>query len=271
MWYINKDSYGGANAMKSRYCFFVVALLLMPLIFACNIYSPFTSVSSDQDRIEEAMKCLHSGDYDCAIEEYKGITDETLKNQKLCMAYMAKAGFGLNALINTFSEDQSHLLGNLANSLIPWSEARRDAADNGKIACAAYEAATKTGFGGLLKALSNYVDCSVRVAKTDLYVATSSSDLACNTPGNADGKVTKADISESSDGSIGAGYDGMCPADVSACGTDMIAASAAMGGSSEFKDIGKASSDLPADLKNAAVDEATQKTVRNAIRGEIAQ
>jgi len=198
-----------------------VTALLALLMTSCNIYSPLTAVNSTDDILEEAQKCLHDGDYDCAIEQYNALSDSTLKSQKLCMANLAKGGVTLYALINVLPQGTSAMMGNLANQLLPHSDAKQSALDSAKTHCVAFGAASTEQIAVLLKTVSLLSHCAIRMTKTDTLVANSDSDTVCTTAGNQDGVIDRSDISDTADGNITAV--GMCATDVSACNEDIVA------------------------------------------------
>lgn len=196
---------------------------LLTFLLGCNVYSPFVGSGSDEDRVEAARKCLHEGDYQCAITFYSEIESEELRNRKLCEVYLSQGGMTLNVLINTIISSNSNMLGELAQSLVPWTQEKSDSFDQAKTYCTAFEQVATTtvslNSAVLLKSISLFTHCAIRIAKTDKYVATSNADTACNTAGNSSGTITTDDITTNSDGSITS--TGMCATDVTACGVDI--------------------------------------------------
>lgn len=197
---------------------FGVAASVILVLAGCNIYQPFKSSKTANDYIEEAQKCLHDGDYDCAITNYNQLPAGVDKQEKLCTVYISKAGMSLSDLVSVVNQNSVRMMGALAQSIVPWTEAKGTAIAAGITACGD-SALVATETGKLLKALALYTDCAVRMAKTDEFVATSNSDTACDTAGNRNGLVREGDIADNSDGTISA--TGMCAADVTACRTDL--------------------------------------------------
>ncbi len=68
--------------MKNTKCLLLVGIL--PVLISCNIYAPLSSNSTVEDHLEEAQKCLHEGNYTCAIENYEKLPEGDLRKQKLC-------------------------------------------------------------------------------------------------------------------------------------------------------------------------------------------
>ncbi len=93
-------------------------------IAACNIYKPLSKAQSTEDIIEDAQKCLHDNDYACAIENYLKLPSGELRAQKLCTVSLARGGFTLTALINVIQTRSNKMLGLLANTLAPFSDAK---------------------------------------------------------------------------------------------------------------------------------------------------
>ena len=204
-----------------------VWFLIFPLLVSCNIYRPFTKNSTPEDFLEEALKCLHNGDFACAISNYNQLPAGELKSQKLCTAFLSKAGFTLNALLNIVGQSSNNqMMGNLANSMIPWNSTKQGDAALAKTNCEAFATSTASStdkptrdLGTLFKTMSHFVECALFMAKTDQFVANSTADTTCTTPGNNSGTVTAGDISDNADGSITSV--GMCSADANACNDDI--------------------------------------------------
>ncbi len=214
--------------MSSKSRILILSLLSLPLYLSCNIYTPLSSPSTDEEYLEEARACLHSGDYACAIENYEKLSDGPVKNEKLCIVNIARAGLGLSTLVQTITnnESQDAFLGQLANRLLPtYSEDQLAAAESSITNCALMGT---DDTGTLLKTLSYMVDCGNRLAKTDTLVAISDGGTTtCNstTAGNGDGEVTSVDIGGNAlTGALSGGEPGMCAADVQKCLDDLQAA-----------------------------------------------
>src|SRR5262245_37543108 len=99
---------------------------VLPLLLSCNLYKPFTKTVTDEDHVEEGQKCLHEGDFGCAISNYELITNTALRNEKLCQTYLSKAGLDLSDLLNIVTQGTTTVLGDLAQSFIPWSQEKYD-------------------------------------------------------------------------------------------------------------------------------------------------
>lgn len=120
---------------------FAVWTAVLPLVLSCNLWRPFTSAHSDEDYIEEAQRCLHNNDFACAAENYGKLSDAELRLEKLCSVNLAGAGFTISNLVNTISTDSDHVLGNLAEATLPWSDAKKAFADAAKDNCGQYQTA----------------------------------------------------------------------------------------------------------------------------------
>lgn len=236
---------------------------------SCNLYAPFTANTSQEDHLEEAQKCLHEGNFSCAIDNYQLLTDTNLKNEKLCTVSMARAGFTLSSLINTVTQKNDSVLGNLARNISPWNLEKKSASDDAKAYCKSYKDGVVTGteseknLGVLLKTLSVLLHCANRISKADLYQGTSDADEECSASGNADGQIDTSDISTSNDGTIGAGQKGMCTTDVIACRDDISGLTKEELEQAGLTDIASALDSIPADLKD---DNAVTAVVRGALR-----
>lgn len=235
---------------------FVVSLFL---IASCNLYSPFNSTSTPNDFLEEALKCLHNGDFACAITNYEQLPDGDLKNQKLCTAYMAKAGLTLNTMLNVVTEQSTGMLGSLANAVIPWTAQKTTDAETARSYCNTFGASATSGENGVyLSSLGLMLDCAVRMAKTDQFVGASEADTSCSTVATkTGGRISQGDIE-------GSGTQVMCTADVTQCRNDFVAvqnnnAAIQQAGLSDLKGALDA---VPAELKNAA---STADQTRDAL------
>jgi hypothetical protein len=232
--------------MKSKIDFGFRALLSLfvaALITSCNLYSKFGSVGSDETKIEEALKCLHDGDYDCAIANYSALSDATQKARRLCQVQLARAGLTLSVLINTLGKNSASadVLGSVANAVIPWTQEKETAIAALEVKTGSaysgpcdtfYQADTTSQYAQTLFTLSGIMSCAVRMAKADQLVGNSDSDVACATAGNLSSKVTAEDISDNADGSIAA--KGMCSADAVLCKDRFLEVSKATGGDAEI-------------------------------------
>jgi len=115
------------------------------------------------------------------------------------------------------------ILGKIAQQVMPWTSAKATAVTSAQTYCANFATtATNAKFAALMLSLSRMLDCSLRIAKTDLYVGTSNADTSCTTPGNANGVLTATDVDPSGTGS---GVNAMCAADITACSTQIAAIS----------------------------------------------
>ena len=242
------------------------ALILVPLLLSCNAYSPLNSTSSIEDRLEEAQKCLRDSDYGCAITHYNALPDGKLKSEKLCMVHLAKGGVTLTTLINTVNKNNSKVLGNFAQTLMPWSSTKSADLDTAKTQCTNFAADGTSGNQGiLLRTLSLMAHCSIRMAKTDQFLGNAETDTTCTTAGNASGTVTTGDIGPVN-GIIGSGTNGMCAADVTSCVGDISALSASALTTAGLTDLKGALDSIPAALKDAT---SATAAIRIAIQSTI--
>ena len=267
--------------MNLRLCVCLSALFAVPLVISCNIYQPFTTVSSDQDHIEEALKCLDNNDFACAISNYQALSNATTQAQYLCQVYMTQAGLTLPALINNLTANHSGnngssttVVGDLANALIPWNAGMSTAAANARKACTSYAAAAPDqNFGVMLRDLSFITECAVLMARTGIQQGDSENDTVCSTPGNG-GTITQSSLGNVSDGSISAQHPGMCPTDVITCANDLLAliednGNLGNGGFSSLQSIVTSISGklTTASLQQAATSTAAQNEVRQGLMG----
>jgi hypothetical protein len=217
--------------MKNFALRFLALVWLLPLFVSCNVYEPLTSISGDETLRQAAQVCLHKGDFTCAIEYLNRLSDSAEKQQDLCTVTLAQSGVTLVTMVNTIAKGSTgtKLMGNLAQALSPWTSDKETYAASAKTRCAAIPAATTASgnnLSTLLKALGYMADCSVRMAKTDLFVATAASGSCTATAGNSNGVVEANDIaSDSVAGTLGAGQKGMCDADATLCKEDIDALS----------------------------------------------
>lgn len=282
--------------MKKASYFFIVCIILVPFAVSCNLYGPFGSIGSDEDHMEEALKCLHQtpADFDCAIAHYSILSDANTKNQKLCTVYLARAGLTLSALVNNFeaaSGGITQAFGSLANSVAPWSTAKQTslelavtvagddaAADISGVCKTYYDAAvassdtTLQNYGQLLLALGYFMDCSMRMAKTDQKVCTAAGQVIGDaTDITGDNSITQSDIGPAT-GALSATDTGMCDDEVERCmdDTKLLQGLGLGGADSSFGEIGSAADSLPAELK-AAVTAAALEAARSTIRDQISE
>lgn len=254
--------------MKKKILRTLGLFLVLLGVTSCNIYSPFAQKSSTQDLVEEGQRCMHDGDYACAEEAYTAIPDAEVKNEKLCKMFLTKGGMTLSFLIDTVTNNSSKMLGELAQGLVPWTQAKSDALDSAKTACANYVSSTTTSASAnqatLLQSVGLLVHCAIRVAKTDVYVATSNSDTACNTAGGGNGTISQSDIGDNADGTITSR--GMCAADASMCTTDISSMSASSLSAAGLSAIADALNAIPAALRTSS---STAIASRGAIRDAV--
>jgi hypothetical protein len=247
--------------MKSFFSSIAYTLGLF-FILSCNVYSPLNSNNSDLDKLEEAQKCLKDSDYACAINQYKNLSDATLKNQKLCQAYLSKGGVTLSVLVKEINQSSSKMLSGLARALAPWDAQKSEDLDYAKTYCVDYSAdGSSEDLGVLFKTLAVISHCSIRVAKANLFQATSNGG-ACNQTLLANGTLDATDIAINSNGKIADGAPGMCSEDVDACGVDLTSVTESQLTSSGFDKLAGALHNLPTGYNNSDTDK-----IRAAIRG----
>lgn len=237
---------------------------LSGLLASCNLYTGFGTAGSDEAKIEQALSCLHDNNYDCAIENYGKLSDATEKNRRLCQVNLARAGLTLSVLINKLGSGtgSASALGDLATAILPWTQVKQTAIEAAAAPCDAYYAASTTSkINQVLEVLSGVMDCAVRLAKADQFVAKSDADTACTTAGNNDGKVTAADVADNGNGMITA--TGMCTADAKAC-KDRISATkgAAQGGDGDL--------DALINQLTTLTGVSTGDAIRNILRTKVA-
>lgn len=212
-----------------------------------------------EDYLEEAIKCLNDGDFECAVEQYKGIPDAEERGRRVCIGYLAKAGLTLKGFLNTVNQPNNVYLGTLAQVFVPWSQSRETDSNEAKRECATYAATTtNTGMGSLLKFIGNSIHCSIRMAKSDSVVAGSNGEGSCNQSGNNDQKITKSDILNAPTG--------MCREDVITCledNAELVSQNLANAGSDTKKNF----DDLPPSLKNSST---TTTVGRTSLRDQVA-
>lgn len=247
--------------MAQRIIQSILSLTILGILLSCNVYAPLESESSEEALLEAAQKCLHDDDIDCAIEKYSALPPGNTKNQKLCTSHLVKSGLTLKAFINVIGSGESNMLAALAQTLAPWDAAKGAAAAAALTHCTDYNNTAAGDLGVLLLTIGNFVDCATRIAKTDLLVATSNDDTACNTPGNGDELINQADIG-AADGSIAT--TGMCTADVTICGTNISGVDSTALDGSGFGGIADSN-----DALGTAITNEVTNTARQAIFGMV--
>jgi hypothetical protein len=246
--------------MKTFFSSIVCSFFLFSLL-SCNVYAPLNSNNSDLDKLEEAQKCLKDSDYACAIKQYNGLVDVTLKNQKLCQSYLSKGGVTLSVLTKQINQSSSKMLSGLAKALFPWSSQKSEDLDNAKTYCVNYSAdSSSEELGILLKALAVFSHCAIRVAKAELFQATSNGG-ACNQTLSGNGSLDITDIAVNSNGKLEYNAPGMCSEDVDACGADLTSVTENELTHYGFTKLAGAIHNLPSGF-NGATD-----LIRAAIRG----
>jgi hypothetical protein len=248
-----------------------LALLYPVLVLglsSCNIYKPLASPSNDEEYIQEAQKCLNDGNYTCALDAYSKIGATDLKNEKLCLAQLTRAGLGISELVQTISSDSSGsgMLGALARALIPWTEEKETAALAAITECDKLSTISETQKSSLLRILAYLSDCSIRLAKTDVKVATSESTTSCNstTDGDNDGVLASTDIATTPGAALSTSNPGMCEFDVRKCIANIDTANAlASGLGGDLSGVSGNLTDVPAALKdsNTATTTARQALI----------
>jgi hypothetical protein len=242
-------------------------LVALPLIVSCNVYSPLSSEKEVEDYLEAAQKCLHDNDYGCAITKYNKLPAGETKDQKLCLVYLAQGGLKLSSLINTVTTNSSAMMGALAQTMVPWTQAKSDAMDNAKIHCVNYGVSAGTAGASnaaLLKSLAYFSHCAIRIAKTDRFVATSNTDTACNTASpTGNGVITQDDVGPAG-GAISTSSPGMCAADVASCLDDISRVDSSALSSANLNDIKTANDAIPSALKTSTT---VTNDARSALRG----
>ncbi|MBI4404158.1 MAG: hypothetical protein HY537_08355, partial [Deltaproteobacteria bacterium] len=234
---------------RKIFLFFVPAFLV-----SCNVFNPFYSKNTPEDLIEDALRCLHKGDFDCSIDNYLALPDGNLKSTRLCTAYLARAGLTLRTYLDVVTVESATMLGTAADSFLPWNLQKQSDAEQAKIHCAAI-----TGkLGALLNTVALIVHCAMSVAKTDAVVGSSISDMVCTTAGNGSGKITKKDIVN--DSSV------MCSTDVLGCRNDFVDQAFARLEQEGLGELKRVYDTLPAELKNS---QATVATILTAIYSAV--
>lgn len=239
----------------------ILCSLFLFSILSCNAYAPLNSNNSDLDKLEEAQKCLKDSDYDCAINQYKGLGDATLKNQKLCQAYLSKGGITLSVLAKEINNSSAKMLSGLAKALFPWSSQKSEDLDNAKNYCVAYSSDSSSGeMGILLRTVAVFSHCAIRVTKAELFQATSDAG-PCNQTISANGSLDALDIAVNSNGTLASNAPGMCSDDVNTCGQDITSITEAELTQAGFDKLAGAINNLPQGF-NLGTD-----SIRAAIRG----
>ncbi len=246
------------NTLRASFLF--VALLSLS---ACNVFHSFASPGNDEAYIEEARACLHSQNYACAVENYSKVTNEALKNEKLCIVSIARSGINLTALVSIITGQNvgAELPGQLAEAMLPFTEEKLAAASESPTYCNALPTATaeEAQTAGLLQSLAYLSQCAIRLARTDTLVSVSAnaSQTDCNstTAGNGDGRITDSDISFDGTGVLGPGVPGICDADIFIC-QQAIANAGSLAGSSGSADLIENINALPAAFQGPIISAA---------------
>ncbi len=243
----------------------LTAITLVLALASCNIYSKFGSTGSDEGKTEEALKFLQQNppDYDGAIEQYSALSDTNEKNRHLCQVNLARAGLTLPVLINDLGSGggDATAIGDLATAILPWTQEKQTAVEAAAAPCDAYIAAAPTlQFAKILQTLSGLMDCAVRLARTDQFVARSNGDTTCTTAGNNDGAVTRADVSDQTNGTITTS--GMCTADAVACKNRIVSTGGVTSGDTDVDGL--------AGQLTTLTGFATGDAIRNFLRTKVA-
>lgn len=243
--------------MKPRFLLVVVGGLVLAAVSACNVFEGFASPSNDEEYIQEAHKCMREGNYVCALENFGRISNTDLKNEKICLAQITRAGLGLDELVNTISSNTGQsMLGRLATAVLPWTQEKETASSAAITECNKLSTISDQSKQSLLRTLAYFADCAVRISKTDSLVsAVDGVTTECNSTsaGNGDGDIGSADIAKvDASAALDATNLGMCEFDVRTCVNDMSAAEALSGqlGSGLGDVIGNINA-VPADLKDS--------------------
>ncbi|MSP19498.1 MAG: hypothetical protein EXR74_08010 [Bdellovibrionales bacterium] len=230
-------------------------------VISCNVYSPLNSNNSDLDKLEEAQKCLKDLNYNCAITQYQGIKDSDLKEQKLCQVYLTKGGVTLNTLINTISKNSSKMLGDLSKTFIPWTSQKLNDLELAKTHCVSFAETSKSGDQGvLLKTIAVFSDCAIRMARTEIFRATTEAQGCAIASSTTNGTLEVGDIGQSN-GVIDSDNPGMCQSDVLACQADLGSLIEADLNNGGFPDLAGAIHLLPDGITSSSTT-----TIRAALR-----
>ncbi|MFM8315354.1 MAG: hypothetical protein ACKOA8_13795 [Deltaproteobacteria bacterium] len=248
--------------MKPFLHFFILSLTILSLI-SCNLYTPFNTTGSDLDKLEEAQKCLSDSNYDCALEQYEKLEDNTLKQQKLCQTYLSRGGVTLTVLVNSLNQNSSKMLPNYAQKFVPWTSRKSADLDLAKTHCVNFNSLSNKEEAVLLKTIALFSHCAIRMARTDMFQATHVDINDCTTPNAQANRVLSAvDIGGDSNGELVSGSPGMCKPDVDACASDIQAISSADLNAAGFTDLAGALSKLP-----TGITDSNTNTVRAALKG----
>lgn len=210
----------------------VFFFISIPFIISCNIYAPLTSKGEPEDFIEEALKCSHDGNIGCSIENYSQLPSGNDRSQRLCSAYLAKAGLTLRSFINILKKANVSMLGELSQTLVPWSQEKEDAA---LLARDSSCNAVLSDTGVLLKGTSLIIHCAMLIAKSEAS-------------GNNNGIVSKVDI------------DSMPDANAIACNSDITGTNSTQLGNAGLTAIASAYDQIPASLRSPSSDAALLRT-----------
>jgi len=239
------------------------------IIVSCNVYTPLNTNGTDTDKLEEAQVCLKDSNWDCALEQYNQLKDNTLKEEKLCQVYLSRGGITLSVLVNILNEDTDKLLLNLGNELLPWNRDKSRDLDLAKTHCSNFRSLSNSADAVFLKTTSLLAHCAIRLARTDRFQAIPSDDTCTlDNISSHNGILGANDVCQSNDGSLGgAGAEkpGMCSQDVDVCAQDIIAVKDVQTELSDlgFSELGGAAGKLPSDI----VSNVPTNTARLALKG----
>lgn len=241
---------------------------IFSLLASCNVYTPFNTNGADLDKLEEAQVCLKQNDWDCAIEQYQKLNDNTLKQQKLCQTYLSRGGITLSVLVNILNKNSEKILVNLGNELIPWTSNKSQDLELAKTHCGNFSSLSPSGDSLFLKTTSLLAHCAVRMARTDRFQAIPSDDTCTMANISSNGVLGAGDVCQTADGSLedsGVAKPGMCSQDVNACVSDILAVKdvASELSSLGFSDLAGAAGKLPANI----VESVPTNTARLALKG----
>jgi hypothetical protein len=258
----------------SKWLHFICIGAVLPLCVSCNVFAPFNTTTTTQDLIEIAEQCEVNNDYTCAVDNYLQLPDGYLKNQKLCAGYMAKAGLTLSAILNSVVSNPTnpYLLGVLATDFIPWNTTKASDAQSAVTYCTNNAGTGASSSDILLQTISFILDCTMRMARANSWVAISEVDPCDSVSGSNSGTLSALDISKANTGIIGPGSPGMCPVDVEACLSDILAIQSGQLGVSSLASIQSAYNSLPVALRSTCSDGNTlcNELLRFSIRQTVA-
>lgn len=193
------------HSLFIRMVTFIVGFLTLT---SCNIYRAFDTANSEEANLEEALRCYHDKDYNCAVAAYEKLPNGDTKTEKLCTAYLSQAGLTLDLLLGKVNKSGATMLGELGTALIPWTETRGTAASKAAKNCDEYADAKANSTTTLLSSVAQLIDCATRLARADQF---GDGGTSCTTPRTqaSDSKVTDSDV------------DFMCDEDAKGCATSI--------------------------------------------------